>query len=201
MLSLAILAGGKSERMGRDKALLPFLGRPLIMRILERLQSLSDEVFLMTDRPADYAFLGIPTFPDLEPGRGALGGLGGALYASKNPLVALAACDMPFISPALFAYERDRMVASSADVVIPSTTQGLEPLHALYRGETCLPVIRKALGATNFKMTGWLPEVRAEIISPETTIRFDPHGLVFWNLNTEEEFRYAEAQAKHEESN
>ena len=145
MLSVAILSGGKSARMGRDKALLPFLGRPLILRILERLQSLSNEIFVMTDRPADYAFLGIPIYPDLEPGRGALGGLAGALHATKNPLLALVACDMPFVSPALFEYERDRMVASGADVVIPSTTQGLEPLHAVYRRETVVDVLAETL--------------------------------------------------------
>ena len=107
---------------------------------------------------------------------------------------------MPFVSPALFEYERDRMVASGADVVIPSTTQGLEPLHVVYRRETCLPIIQKSVEAVKLKMTDWLPEVKAETVLPKTTVRFDPHGLDFWNLNPSEEFRQAEAQAKLEES-
>ena len=75
MVSVALLSGGKSGRMGQDKALVDFLGRPLILRILERLAPLADEVILTTNRPADYAFLNLPLHPDLQPGRGALGGL------------------------------------------------------------------------------------------------------------------------------
>jgi len=87
--------------MGRDKARMPFLGHPLILRIIERLRLLTDDLFVMTDRPADYAFLGIPIHADLEPGRGTLGGLYSSLMTARNPIVAIAACDIPFASPAL----------------------------------------------------------------------------------------------------
>ena len=73
MLSLALLAVGKSGRMGQDKARMPFLGRPLILRILERLAFIADEIILSANRPADYAFLDIPRYPDLRSGNGALG--------------------------------------------------------------------------------------------------------------------------------
>ena len=172
-----------------------FLGRPLILRIIERLQSLSDEVFVMTNRPEVYAFLGIPLYPDLEPECGTLGGLAGALQATKNPLVALAACDMPFASLSLFEHARDVMIASGADVVIPSTATGLEPLHAVYRSRTCLPVIHAALRAGERKVIAWFPKVKVQTLSSEETARYDPHALAFWNLNTPEEFRQAEAQA------
>ncbi len=200
MFSVAILAGGKSERMGRDKALMPFMGRPLILRVFERLKATTKDIFVMTDRPDDYAFLGIPLYPDLEPGRGALGGLASALHAAENPLVAVVACDMPFASPALFEHERDRMVASDADVVIPSTAEGLEPLHAVYRRATCLPVIQGELKRGEMKVTAWLPKVKVKTLPPEVIARYDPRNLAFWNLNTLEEFRQAEAQARLEES-
>lgn len=199
MFSLALLSGGISGRMGQDKALMPFLGRPLILRILERLASLSDEIILSTNRPEDYAFLGLPLHPDLIPDCGALGGLYTSLTAAHGPIVAAVACDMPFANPTLFEYEYEIISKTNADVVIPSTLQGLEPLHALYRREACLPVIKTALGAGKLKLVGWLQQVNTRIVEPEELARLDPHGLAFWNLNTPEEFRQAEERARLEE--
>jgi len=177
-----------------------FLGHPLILRILDRLQSLSDEVFVMADRPANYGFLGIPIYPDLEPGRGTLGGLFSSLSIATHPFVAIVACDMPFASLSLFEYERDLMIKTGADVVIPSTSVGLEPLHAIYRRVTCLLVIQAELEAGERKVIAWLPKVKVQTLSPEVTARYDPHHLAFWNLNSPEEFRQAEAQAKLDKS-
>ncbi|HTX93052.1 MAG TPA: molybdenum cofactor guanylyltransferase [Anaerolineales bacterium] len=197
-LTLALLSGGNSSRMGQDKALLSFLGRPLILRVIERLSPLAEEVLLSTNRPQEYAFLGLPAFPDLHPGDGPLGGLYTCLSAAKHPLVAAAACDMPFASPALFEYERDLLAKTGADAVIPSTPDGLEPLHAVYRRETCLPVVERALESGKLKLSSWLAEMNAEIILPETVSRIDPSGLAFWNLNTPDEFHQAEERAREE---
>jgi molybdopterin-guanine dinucleotide biosynthesis protein A len=198
MLTLAILTGGTSRRMGQDKALMPFLGRPLILRVLDRLAPLADEILLSTNQPAGFAFLGLPCLPDLVSGRGPLGGLYTVLQAARNPSVAAVACDMPFANLALFEYERDWLNGTGVDAVLPSTPQGLEPLHAVYRREACLPAIRKALEEEKLKLTGWLPEVKVEIVSSEVTARYDPQGLAFWNLNTPEEFRLAEERAREE---
>jgi molybdopterin-guanine dinucleotide biosynthesis protein A len=186
--------------MGQDKALMPFLGRPLILRILDRISPIADEVLLSTNRLADYAFLDLSLHPDLQPGRGALGGLYTVLKAAKYPFVAAVACDMPFANPDLFEYELRLLSESGADVVIPSTPQGLEPLHAVYRAGNCLPVIKRALDAGKLKLVGWLPEVTIRIVPPEETARFDPQGLAFWNLNTPEEFRQAEERARLEDN-
>jgi molybdopterin-guanine dinucleotide biosynthesis protein A len=197
MITLAIQAGGESSRMGRDKALLPFLGRPLILRVVERLAAFADEVVVTANNPADYAFLDLPLFADLQPGRGALGGLYTALHAAKHPLVAVAACDMPFASRALFEYERDLLIETGADVVIPSSAEGLEPLHAVYRRATCLPAIQGALEASEWKLIAWFPKVRVRTLTPAETARHDPQGLAFLNLNTPEEFRQAERLASN----
>src|SRR5687767_9764343 len=98
MLTVCVQAGGQSSRMGEDKALKTFLGRPLIQRVIDRLASIADEMIVTTNRPEDYAFLNVPLFPDLKPGRGALGGLYTAIASAKHPLVAVVACDMPFAS-------------------------------------------------------------------------------------------------------
>ena len=207
MITLAIQAGGESRRMGQDKALLPFLGRPLILRVVERLAAFADEILVTTNQPADYAFLGLPLFADLQPGRGALGGLYTALHAAQHPLVAVVACDMPFASRALFEYERDLLVETGADVVIPSSAEGaehslsLEPLHAVYRRATCLLAIEDALAAGEWKLISWFPKVKVRTLTPAETTRHDPQGaehslsLTFLNLNTPEEFHLAEQLA------
>jgi len=186
--------------MGQDKALMPFLGRPLIQRILERLATVGEQVILSTNRPADYAFLNLPSYPDLQPDCGSLGGLYTVLSAAGQSMLAAVACDMPFANPALFKYERELLSQTGADVVIPSTPDGLEPLHAVYRRGTCLPAVKSALAAGNFKMSGWLQDVRVRIMLPEELAQFDPHGLAFWNLNTPEDFRQAEERARLEEN-
>src|SRR5687768_10691932 len=101
MLTVCIQAGGQSSRMGEDKALKSFLGRPLIQRVVERLSSVANELIVTTNRPHDYAFLNLRLVADLKPGRGALGGLYTAIASAAQPIVAVVACDMPFASGTL----------------------------------------------------------------------------------------------------
>lgn len=183
--------------MGQDKALMPFLGQPLIVRVLERLAPLADEIIVTTNRPDDYRFLGIPLFPDLQPGRGPLGGLYTALSSAKNPFVAVVACDMPFASKTLFEHAYRLLVQEDADVVIPDSGDGmLEPLHAVYRRETCLPAIQSALDADLWKLIAWFPQVKVRTLTRAETAAHNPDGLAFWNLNTPEEFAQAEEIAR-----
>ena len=196
MLSIVIQAGGESSRMGQDKALMPFLGQTLIVRIVERLSAAADELIVTTNHPDDYRFLGLRLASDLRPGRGALGGLYTALCAASYPLLAVIACDMPFASRELVEFERDLLLDENADAVIPSTGNGLEPLHAVYRRTTCLPAVENALNNHDWKLISWFPQVKVRILSAEETSYYDPHGLTFWNLNTPEEFHQAEAKAR-----
>jgi molybdopterin-guanine dinucleotide biosynthesis protein A len=197
-ITLILMAGGGSSRMGQDKALMPFLGRPLIERVLDRLRPLASEILLSTNRPADYAFLGLPMLPDLQPGNGPLEGLRTCLRTARHPFAAAVACDMPFVNPALLTYELALLMESKADAVVPETPDGLEPLHATYLVAGCLPAIEQALSGGKRKLTGWLDQVRMERVSAQTVARYDPDGLVFWNLNTPEEFRQAETRAERE---
>jgi molybdopterin-guanine dinucleotide biosynthesis protein A len=199
MLSLALLSGGRSSRMGQDKALMPFLGRPLIQRIMERLASVGEQVILSTNRPAEYVFLHLPSYPDIQPNCGSLGGLYTALSAARHSIIAAVACDMPFANPDLFKYEKLLLRQTGADVVIPTSPNGLEPLHAVYRRDTCLLAVKSALEAGNLKMIAWLQDVSVRIVLPEEVAHFDPDGLAFWNLNTPEDFRQAEERARLED--
>jgi molybdopterin-guanine dinucleotide biosynthesis protein A len=189
MLTLCLQAGGKSSRMGQDKALLDFGGKPLIQRVLERLDSLASETIVTTNHPEGYRFLGFPLIPDVIPNRGALGGLYTALLAAHQPLVAVVACDLPFASPEILRACRDQLLANpNLDAVIPETPHGLEPLHAVYRRETCLPTVKAALETGKWKMIAWHLAANIGRLSPEEIAALDPEGLAFWNVNTQEEF-------------
>jgi molybdopterin-guanine dinucleotide biosynthesis protein A len=199
MLTVCIQAGGASSRMGEDKALKPFLGRPLIQRVIERLSSIADEMIVTTNRPDDYRFLSLRLIPDLKPGRGALGGLYTAIASASQPLVAVVACDMPFASPTLIEAASRIMVREEADVVIAKSEEGYEPLHAVYRRETCLPAIEAAIDADQWKVVSWFPQVKVRILTSDELKQFDPDRLAFWNVNTPDEFTQAE-QLSHPKS-
>jgi molybdopterin-guanine dinucleotide biosynthesis protein A len=196
MLTVVIQAGGQSSRMGEDKALKPFLGRPLVQRVVDRMSPIADEIIVTTNQPAGYEFLGLRLVPDLKPGRGALGGLYTAVASASSPLVAVVACDMPFASPGLFEGARRIMDEEKADVVIAKTDEGYEPLHALYRRGTCLSAIESAIEADQWKVISWFPQVKVRTLTVEEVKSLDPSGLCFWNLNTPEEFIEAEQRAR-----
>ncbi len=182
--------------MGQDKALMPFLGSPLIQCVVDRLTPIADEVIITTNTPDDYRFLDIDLFTDLIPGRGALGGLYTALACAKYPLSAVVACDMPFASPTLIEAMSTLIDEEDVDVVIPDSGGGLEPMHAVFRRKTCIPAIKSAITAGEWKLISWFPEVKVRILMPDEVARHDPTGLAFWNLNTPEEFAQAEQRAR-----
>lgn len=198
MITLVVQAGGESSRMGQDKALAPFLGVPLIQRVLTRVSHLADQVVVTTNNPAAYEFLEVPLVRDLLPGRGALGGLYTALDAASNPIVMVVACDMPFVNPDLLIAAHALLEKTRADAVIPQTRGGSEPFHAVYRRDTCLTALQAAIQADKWRVNSWFGAVKIRYMS-ETEIRaLDPNGLAFWNVNTPAEFLQAERIALNE---
>jgi len=195
MLSIVVQAGGQSSRMGEDKALKTFLGRPLIQRVVDQLALIADEIIVTTNRPDDYSFLDLRLISDLKPGRGALGGLYTAIASATYPVVAVVACDMPFASSMLIEKMNKLLLDEEVDVVIAKSDEGYEPLHAVYRRETCLPAIEAAIDADLWKVIAWFPQVKVRVLTPEEIKLSDPNGLAFWNVNTPEEFAKAEELA------
>lgn len=196
MLTIAIQAGGASRRMGQDKALLPFLGQPLIERVWQRIAHLGDEALVTTNRPGDYRFLDLRLIPDLVPGRGALGGLYTALAGAHQELVAVVACDLPFASPAVLSAARDLLKDPQLDAVVPHLEGGAEPFHAVYRRRTCLPAVHASLVSGRWRADAWWPKVNLRWLEMEEIASLDPDGLAFRNVNTPEAFRAAEAAAR-----
>jgi molybdopterin-guanine dinucleotide biosynthesis protein A len=195
MLTVVIQAGGESRRMGQDKALVPFLGQPLVQRVLDRIRPLADEVIVTTNRQAELQFLKLPLATDLLPGRGALGGLYTALSAAGNSLVAVVACDMPFVSASLLAAARDMLSDFPYDAVIPNLEGGSEPFHAVYRRSNCLPLIEAALQAGKWRVNSWFDQANLRFLTREEVQVYDPQGIAFLNLNTPEEVTQAELLA------
>jgi molybdopterin-guanine dinucleotide biosynthesis protein A len=191
-LCVVVQAGGESTRMGQDKALVFFSGQPLVQRVLERLSLLASELVVTTNRPDDFKFLGVRLAGDIFPGYGSLGGLHTALSAASLPLVAVVACDMPFASAALIEATVQTMIETGCDAVVPRSEHGLEPFHAVYRKETCLPLVEAAIRNEKRRVDAWYAQARMLFIPYETVLQYDPSGRAFLNVNTPEELAEAE---------
>jgi molybdenum cofactor guanylyltransferase len=180
-LSLAILAGGNSQRFGEDKALAPLQGRPLLAHILERAAGLAAETFIVTNRPAAYASFGQRLVSDLVPGYGVLGGLYTALHYAAQPWLFALACDMPLVNRALLEYMLT--LIGEVEAVVPILAGRPEPLPALW-SKACLAPIRAALERGERRMVSFLSEVRVQPVTQAEVERFDPEHLSFLNVNT-----------------
>ena len=176
-----ILAGGRSSRMGSNKALLPYRGGRFVEAIHRLLGELFDEVLLVTNTPEQYAFLPCRKVADLYPGAGALAGLHAGLHHSLTPHVFAVACDMPYLNEELIG--RLTGGRGPADVVIPQGDKGLEPLHAVY-GKGCLVPMERALDGGRRRIVSFFPEVRVCEVSRDEVAELDPGFDSFKNINT-----------------
>ncbi len=180
-LTIAIQAGGKSSRMGTDKSFVPFLGRPMIEVVRERVEGLGDELILITNTPEPYAYLGLPMFGDDYPDTGPLGGIYTAIRHARHPRTLIVACDMPWLNRPLLEY----MVGlrETADIIVPRWDKFPEPLHAIY-SQACLEPIREKLEAGILKITAFYGRVSLRFVDRAEIARFDPEGRSFINVNT-----------------
>lgn len=193
-LTVAIQAGGESRRMGRSKATVAFLGRPLIERIIERVAPVADEIVITTNEAENLTFLDelnlnceLRLVPDVYEERGALRGLYSALSAASNPCVAVVACDMVFASASLIAHEAVALQMRRADAVVPCNKFGFEPFHALYRADACLPAIAAAIEQGKVRARDFYEQVDLSRFEREDMEKAVPGGGCFANVNTPEE--------------
>jgi molybdopterin-guanine dinucleotide biosynthesis protein A len=203
-LSIAVLAGGQSRRMGRDKALLDFLGAPLLQRVLGRVRPLTDDLFIVATGRPEYGRFGVRVVPDRLPGAGALGGIYTAVAEASHERCLVLACDLPFVNPQLLRFMAEQ--PPDYDVLIPAlaaerSDQGgqetLETLHAIYV-RSCLPAMERQLQAGWFKVIGFFPDVRVRRLPEEVVRRYDPELLSFFNANTPEAYTWALERARSE---
>ena len=186
-VSAAIMAGGKSKRMGQDKAWIELDGEPLITRVASVLAQVADEVIVVANEPR-YASLGLRVVHDKYPEGGALGGIATGVAAATHDTVLVAACDMPFLSAAMWRLLLGH--AGEADVVIPRVGGEYETLHALYT-KACLPHMARALAENRLRVISFFEQVRVlPIEEPELRVA-DPTLRSFTNVNTPEELASA----------
>ena len=192
-MSVVIQAGGKSIRMGENKALMFLSGKPLIQRVLERVKPIAQELFIVTNDIPSFEFLGEKMVNDSIPNMGAIGGLYTAMDVSNNHYVAVVACDLPFVSTAILLKGLELLVQSDADVAIPMTGPSFyEPLHAVYRRGPCKEAIYQSIVLDQRRLVSWLPRVKVIELRPDLYREFDPSGLAFYNINTKDDFLKAE---------
>ncbi len=181
------MAGGTSSRFGRDKALVELGGRPMYARIGALFKSVVLWKTRLVGNVLKYDGLGMVCIPDLWPGEGPLGGIVTALRhtsatdeADYNLIVS---CDMPFLTKEWIGFLLERAFDSEAQVVLPRSTHGLEPLCAVWRTDTCGAVedqFRKGVR----RVTEAISNLKSEVLDERDWKRFDSDGRLFWNMNT-----------------
>jgi molybdopterin-guanine dinucleotide biosynthesis protein A len=188
-----VLAGGRSTRLGRDKASELLLGRPLLQRVVDRVAPLVAEVVIVRAKSQAIPVLACPVplhiVDDAYPGAGPLGGIYAGLLATTAERSLAVACDMPMLSPLLLGeLLRQR---PGCDVVLPVTDRP-QPLHAVY-SRACIPPMRARLEAGDLKLTYFLDAMRVCVIDEATCRHFDPDLHSFLNANTESDLSRAVA--------
>ena len=176
----AVLAGGRSQRMGYDKVSLRLQGRPLVEWAVSAVRQVLDEVWIIGGSPGLAEASGARYAPDLVVGVGPLGGVYSALCAIKADLLTVA-CDMPFIQPALLRGLLSH--APDCDAVVPVNGGYYEPLLAVYR-RSCLPALEEALFAGQRRLAGIYGQVNLCTVPEDRWRGWDPEGLSFVNINT-----------------
>ncbi len=193
-LSVVIQAGGRSTRMGEDKALAPFRGMTLIEYILQQIGELGDETLIIANQPEAYERFGLPVKTDVIPDLGALGGLYSAIYHASHQRCLLLACDMPFVNRPLLDYLIS--LSSEYDIAIPrlKPEEFAEPFRAVYK-KSCLPPIKNALDEGQRKLISFFGQMKVRYVDSSEIAQFDPQFRSFFNVNTPEDLAEAERMA------
>lgn len=190
-----VLAGGKSSRMGVNKAFIEFGDRRLIEATVACLKALFPEVLIIANDPPLYAYLGVKIISDLIPDSGSLGGIYTGLSVASYPTCFFVACDMPFLNAELIkCLVRE---AEGWDAVVPRVKGELQPLHAVY-AKSCLPLIKESIDASVLKIARFFPKAKVKIIEEPALRALDPDLLGFVNVNTPVELEQAEATRRQQ---
>lgn len=212
-----VMAGGASSRFGVDKALVEIGGRPMLDRMMGLMRGVTPKLKIVATAEK-YREFGIEMVADRWPGEGPLGGIITALLdaaADSAPTTSnqqlqvtshnagawclIVSCDMPFLTEDWLKFLTQRAESSTAEVVLPRSAGGFEPLCACWRPRAA-EALRQAFEQGVRKMMDGVREVKAEVLDEKDWKRFDTAGRLFWNMNTpsdyEEVRRILEAEGR-----
>jgi molybdenum cofactor guanylyltransferase len=202
-----VQAGGGSTRFGADKALVEFGGKTLLARTVELVASVCDETKIVAPLEK-YGNVTVPILADRWPGQGPLGGILTALHhcnerpgrstatetvasdRGTNAYALILSCDMPFLTREWLAYLCDQAMKSTAQVIVPESESGLEPLCACWRTDA-VSTVQAAFDGGVRKVTEAMKRLPMEVLDESAWKRFDTDGLLFWNMNTPADYEEA----------
>ena len=189
-----VMAGGASRRFGSDKAVAEFDGRTLLSRMCELVEVSSGSVWVVAPR-GRYTEHSVSIIEDRWPEEGPLGGIITALRASegsgnKHEWNLIVSCDMPFLTADWLKYLCIRALDTDAQVVVPQSAYGLEPLCACWL-TAAATLLQAAFDEGTRKVTEAMKQLRTEVLDERHWKRFDSAGPLFWNMNTPQDYQTA----------
>jgi molybdopterin-guanine dinucleotide biosynthesis protein A len=180
-----VAAGGRSSRMGKDKAWLQLAGRPMIEHVITSLRAATTTVALLANDP-EYAKLGFKVFKDSQAGIGPLEAIRTALKNSSTDRVIMVGCDLPFVTTELFKFLLN--VADDYDVVVPMSAEGkLEPLCAIYR-TTALEAVEELIASGQRRISPLFDKVATRFVRFGELEALPGSHAFFTNINTPDDY-------------
>lgn len=185
-MTAIILAGGKSLRMGSNKAFLKYGDTTFIEHQVMMLRKIFDEIILSANDVNAYTHLKLPVVSDIIPDKGPLSGICAGLTRAKSSHAFVIACDMPFINEKLILYLKSQI--NGYDVIVPKTSRGLEPMYAFY-SRNCIQPMRRCLEEGRLRIVDFFSEVKVKIIGEKEFAGLDASLQSLINLNTPDEYK------------
>jgi molybdopterin-guanine dinucleotide biosynthesis protein A len=179
-----VLAGGRSTRMGRDKATLPWGETDLLNTVLAALAPVCGRLVVVSNVPRTIAMAGVTVVADQYPGCGPLGGIHAGLLAAGEGYSFVAACDMPYVRSDAAAYMA--AAAEGYDAAVPYVDGHYSPLHAVYHYR-CLPAVAALLREGRYRIVDFYPQVRVRRVGADELARFDAGLSMLHGLNRPED--------------
>ncbi len=194
MTSCIVLAGGKSERMGRDKKLLEFKGKPLLHHVLEAVGEFSEEIILSLAREEELPLGGLSVSRiavDEVQDKGPIGGVLSGLRQCSNDYAVVVPCDSPFLEPEVYRYMLGE--APGHDAVVPKKGGRLEPLHAVYKVQPMVEACEAAIKEGSLEMREVITRLgEVKYIPVEVFKKYDEGLLTFCNVNDPRDLKLLE---------
>ena len=185
-VSAIVLAGGRSSRFKRDKALILWEGKPLIVRLVDMLKRMFGEIIVVTGDDRRYEdLLDVIVVDDLIKGKGPLGGIHAGLSSSSNDYNLILPCDMPLLNEKVISLLLDE-IDGQARIILPVVRGYVEPLVGIYHRD-CIPFAEMLLRGGKLKVLGLMDFVPTKLIPESRVLEVDPDLTSFLNLNRPED--------------